>query len=453
MRLILTLINNIFLVVALSYILTRQPFYEKIKHHLLLWHHKLLLMVLFGIASIYGTYSGIHVLDAYANIRDLGPVIGGLLGGPLVGIGAALIGGAHRLSLGGGTAIPGSIATALGGLIGGLIFLYREGKPMTLISATLFMFFFEIFHMALILLISHPFSYAWSVVRLVSVPMILGNTAGMIGFNLIMQDYEKQMQFAREKRSLEGELHVARQIQDYILPNPKQSLQELSEFKIDVIFEPCKEIGGDFYDFFLVDANHLCINIGDVMGKSIPAAIFMALTKTLLKSETKRHLSVNKVLTLVNNELLEQDRNFIMFSTLLMGLLNFRTGRFIYSNAGHCIPYLLSDGKFEKLPNIGGLPIGIKKDVPYDVNAIDLTPGSAILLYTDGLSFMHDMNEEDSSYQWLEEKLKSIQNVNDMIEQMRIEIKDMKDVGFLRDDVTILMLQYNGPSQYKYIQV
>jgi sigma-B regulation protein RsbU (phosphoserine phosphatase) len=149
----------------------------------------LIIAVLFGLLSIFGTYSGLEVLGAKINVRDLGPMIAGLIAGPYAGIGAGLIGGIHRYSLGGVSAVPCSIATILAGTIGGLIYLkYNRRFCGTLIAVT-FAVLMECLHMLLQLVMVQPFTVAREIVLTSAVPMIVANGIGMAAFSIIITDY------------------------------------------------------------------------------------------------------------------------------------------------------------------------------------------------------------------------------------------------------------------------
>ncbi len=167
-----------------------------------------ILIVVFGAISVYGTYSGIDVHDATVNIRDLGPMVAGLIGGPLVGFGAGLIGGMHRYFLGGFTSLPCSLATMLAGLTGGAIFLVKKSRLVTLNEAVVFAVAMESFHMLLVLLLARPYLDAVKVVQETVLPMIMANVLGIVIFVLTFSHGIKEIE--REDRFLE---HIAMSVQ------------------------------------------------------------------------------------------------------------------------------------------------------------------------------------------------------------------------------------------------
>lgn len=153
------------------------------------WKSVLLIAVLFGLLSIFGTYSGFEVLGAKVNVRDLGPMIAGLIAGPWAGLGAGLIGGLHRLSLGSITAVPCSVATILAGLFGGVIYLRYNRHFAGVKVAVAFAVLMECFHMLLMLIFVQPFSVAVEIVSATAIPMIFANAIGVAGFSIIVSDF------------------------------------------------------------------------------------------------------------------------------------------------------------------------------------------------------------------------------------------------------------------------
>ena len=271
------LIKNMALVMVLAYVLTRTGAYAAIMAKKKVTPAQQAGMILiFGLFSLYGTLSGIDFMGAIANIRDLGPAIGGLIGGPLVGLGAALIGGLHRFSLGGITCIPCSISTILAGLAGGLIYKYRKGEFPGIAGAVIFMALMESFHMGLNLLIVKPFHQILPIISSISLPMISTNALGMGIFAFILHNLIRERETQRSKELIESELNVAREIQLGIVPKIFPPYPERAELDIFALLEPAREVGGDLYDFFMLDDNHLCFTIGDVSGKGVPASLYMA---------------------------------------------------------------------------------------------------------------------------------------------------------------------------------
>ncbi|MGC9444573.1 MAG: LytS/YhcK type 5TM receptor domain-containing protein [Candidatus Methanospirareceae archaeon] len=180
------LVVNMFVIVGAAYLVTRTRYLQQIVQHQFTLLNRAVFILIFGALAIFATYAGIPVPGAIANVRDLGPMIAGLLGGPVIGLGAGLIGGVHRYFLGGLTGIPCSLATILAGLFGGLIYLRRDGTFIGVPGAVVFAALMESLHMGLILLLAEQYAEAVAVVKTISVPMVLANALGMLIFALII---------------------------------------------------------------------------------------------------------------------------------------------------------------------------------------------------------------------------------------------------------------------------
>lgn len=286
---------------------------------------------------------GVKILDAVVNIRDLGPVIAGLIGGPLVGLGTGLIGAVHRYFQGGFTALSCSLSTLLAGLLAGLYYSLRRGSPPGVKVAMLFMVGVELFHQGLTLLIARPFDHALRLVETSIVPMVAASAVGIGLFAFMVQNLLREKAVESAKHVIEGELKAARDIQMCILPTKFPPFPQRIEFDLFATIQPAREVGGDFYDFFFVDEDRLCFVIGDVSGKGVPASLFMAVTKTLIKAKAVTGLRPDEVLGEVNDEL-SRDNDSAMFVTVFCATLDTRTGEIIYANGGHNPPYLLPAG-------------------------------------------------------------------------------------------------------------
>ena len=142
-----------------------------------------------------------------------------------------------------------------------------------------------------------------------------------------------------DRALIEGELNAARQIQMSMIPLTFPAFPDRDELSVRAILEPAKQVGGDFYDFFFVDDDTLCFCIADVSGKGVPAALFMAVTRTQIETSALTGESTSKVLTRVNNEI-SRNNDSSMFVTVFLGVLNVKTGKLVYTNAGHNPPYL-----------------------------------------------------------------------------------------------------------------
>lgn len=448
--LLIDLIKNMSVVIVLAYVLTRTRAYAAIMTKKeITFKQQLGLILIFGIFSIYGTLSGINVAGAIANIRDLGPAIAGLIGGPWVGIGAGLIGGIHRYTMGGITYIPCSVSTVVAGVAGGLIYQYRKGEFVSISAAVVFMALMEAFHMGLALIIVKPFSQILPIIQKVSMPMILTNALGMGIFAFIIHNLMQERETQHTKELIESELSVAREIQMSIVPKIFPAFPERPEFDVFAILEPAKEVGGDLYDFFLLDDDHLCFTVGDVSGKGVPASLFMAVTKTLIKAKADIKLGPDEILFQVNNELCK-DNESGMFVTEFLGILTISTGDVVFSNGGHNIPYLLrKNGEIEALPKIPGMALGVMEDVEYVYASLKLNAGDSLVLYTDGVTEAMNPVGELLNEQRLENILRECEEktAQEEVEHILQSTRQFVNGASQSDDITILVMKYLGPKQ------
>ncbi|MDD1675824.1 MAG: stage II sporulation protein E, partial [Methanomicrobiales archaeon] len=213
-------------IVVVAYLLTRSRFFVEVLDGRLTIRTQIILIVVFGALSIYGTVGGVEVLGAIINVRDLGPMVAGLLGGPVVGLGAGVIGALYRSSLGGFTMVPCTIATLLAGLFGGLIWLANKRKFPAMAVAVSFAVLMEGLHLLLVLVICRPFEEALVVVSTVGLPVILANAAGMFIFAFIIGNLKEEHRMQAERDDLlreverkNTELAIAAEIQRSFLPD------------------------------------------------------------------------------------------------------------------------------------------------------------------------------------------------------------------------------------------
>jgi sigma-B regulation protein RsbU (phosphoserine phosphatase) len=266
--------------------------------------------------------------------------------------------------------------------------------------------------------------------------------------NKALKDLEllKIAQRAQEELvHLQQELTIASEIQQAIIPKNFDIFPNGSNFEISAQMIPASNVGGDFYDFFMLDNEHFGFVIGDVSGKGMPAALFMAISRTLLKALALKSLSPHKCLTDVNY-LLSQDNPKSMFVTLFYGVLNINSGELEYSNGGHNPPILSNEeSSLISLSNCNGCALGINENFEYKSEKIFLKPGISLMLYTDGIPEAINKEEKIYSDDRLQEHFsKSSSNSSDKI--IKTLIKDVKtfaeDVP-QSDDITALVIKYN----------
>jgi serine phosphatase RsbU (regulator of sigma subunit) len=249
-----------------------------------------------------------------------------------------------------------------------------------------------------------------------------------------------------EKERIQSELKVAHNIQTSMLPRIFPPFPDREEISIYGIMEPAKEVGGDFFDFFFIDKNKLCFVIGDVSGKGVPAALFMVITKTLLKNQALLGSPVHEILYTVNN-LLCSDNEEMMFVTVFLAILNTDTGELQYANGGHNPPLVTQQGGFEFLKCKKSFVLGGIENFTYRSDVITLEKGDAFFMYTDGVT--EAMNAEGA--QFTDKKLKdSLAGVAAMDEREIVTSIRHEMDGFVKetpqsDDITMLTFRYHGP--------
>ena len=253
------------------------------------------------------------------------------------------------------------------------------------------------------------------------------------------------MKATAEKERIGAELNVATQIQADMLPRIFPAFPERQEFEVYATMNPAKEVGGDFYDFFLVDDDHLAVVIADVSGKGVPAALFMVIAKKKKKNHAQNRETPGEVFTQTNAQLCEGN-DAGLFVTAWMGVLEISTGKFVYVNAGHNPPLLKrAGGQYEWLKSRPGFVLAGMEGIRYRENTLELMPGDTLYLYTDGVT------EATSSAQELygEERLQAALNeASELpVSQLLPRIKNCIDtfVGDAEqfDDITMLGLQYH----------
>ena len=264
----------------------------------------------------------------------------------------------------------------------------------------------------------------------------------------IVTNTENLVRMTAEKEQTSAELELAARIQADALPSVFPAYPKHGEFDIFASMTPAKEVGGDFYDFFLIDETHLGIVIADVSDKGVPAALFMMSAKSLIRTYAKTEASPAQVMQAVNDRLCENNRE-LMFVTVWFGILDLSTGRITSVNAGHEDPALMpAGGQFDLIRDRHDIVIGARKGIRYRELEINLTPGAKIFLYTDGLTDAH--NTADKMFG--EERI--VRALNEGREKspeaLLMHMKKAVD-GFVQDavqfdDLTMLCLEYKGPA-------
>ena len=265
--------------------------------------------------------------------------------------------------------------------------------------------------------------------------------------NATVDTLKRYIKEAEER--IDAELAFAKAIQHAALPSVFPPYPNHKEFEIYATMHTAKEVGGDFYDFYFIDDDNLAFLMADVSGKGIPAAMFMMTSKTIIKSCAESGMSVEEVFTVANEKLCEGN-DAGMFVTAWMGILNVKTGKVLFANAGHNHPLVKhADGTYEYLKTRAGFVLAGMEGVRYRRNELDLAPGDAIYLYTDGITEATDANNElygDDRLHAVLEKYK------DAVPQVICDVVKRDVDAFVGeapqfDDMTMLCLQYHGAEE------
>lgn len=248
----------------------------------------------------------------------------------------------------------------------------------------------------------------------------------------------------RQKERMQEELNIGRDIQLSMVPAAFPAFPDRGEFDVHGLLRPAREIGGDFYDYFFVERDKLCVCVGDVSGKGVPAALFMAVTKTMIKSVAREDHSPASIITRVNDEI-SQDNPSCMFITLFLGIMNTATGEFRYTNAGHPYPYLKrSDGSVETLRQVHGPVVGAMDGMAYGENEVQLGRGDQLLMFTDGITEAMDVSDQLYGEQRVIELLRTVtaETCDALVSAALGSVQSYAGDAEQADDITILALKY-----------
>ena len=255
-------------------------------------------------------------------------------------------------------------------------------------------------------------------------------------------------QITAEKERIGAELDVASKIQKDMLPGVFPPFPDRCEFELYASMTPAKEVGGDFYDFYFVDQDHLALTIADVSGKGIPASLFMVISKTLLKNQAQTGSSPRETLTFVNHQLC-QNNEMMMFCTVWLGILDLKTGKLVASNGGHEYPAVKKkDGGYTLMKQIHDPALGIIDGIRYREYEIQLEPEDSLYVYTDGVPEATDASEEQLG----EDRMIEALNMDPDVTPERVIARVHEAIHtFVKeepqfDDITMLCLKYLGPA-------
>jgi sigma-B regulation protein RsbU (phosphoserine phosphatase) len=269
-------------------------------------------------------------------------------------------------------------------------------------------------------------------------------------FSFMQKELDEYMATLKEttsaKEKIESELRIANEIQMSMIPHIFPPFPDLSQIDLFATLKSAKEVGGDLYDFFVIEGNKFCFAIGDVSGKGVPASLFMAVTRTLVRSISDNVHSPSTIVESLNRSI-SQNNDSNMFVTLFLGVLDLKTGELLYTNAGHNPPVLIrKNGETFMFEKTKFIPAGLFEDFKYGESSLKLESGDKLFLYTDGVSeaenVQGDLFGEHSVMQIINNNINA--RPQELINIMGNEISAHVNGYTQSDDITMMTIVYNG---------
>ena len=259
----------------------------------------------------------------------------------------------------------------------------------------------------------------------------------------LLEKYKKEIETLKKDMSrMEQELNLAKDIQLNMIPRDLSSFNAYPQLEIYAKLIPAREVGGDFYDLYWIDKDHLAFTVADVSGKGVAAGFMMAICKALLKSKAEGQYSTAAIFTHVNNQLAVHNPD-CMFITAFMGILNINTGELTYSNAGHNPTFIKrNNGTLDKLTNLHGPVLAAMPGLTYKEDTTKLNTQDVIFAYTDGITEAHDLNNNLFDEKRLVKRLnQEFTNARNLVEQLVVDILMFERGAEQFDDITAVCIQ------------
>ncbi len=286
--------------------------------------------------------------------------------------------------------------------------------------------------------------------RIVGVLMLLGLIILALMLVHSSKTTQKLIRSTEQNQRMEGELHIARAIQMAMLPKVFPPFQDLTNVSMHGIVQPAKEVGGDLYDFYLRH-NKLFFCIGDVSGKGVPAALVMAMTRSLFRTVTSHEEDPAAIMNEMNRSLSEQNTSN-MFLTLFIGVLDTKTGKLDYCNAGHNAPMVKANGEWRMVDVVPNLPLGIEGSFVFQAQQMQLAMNDVLFLYTDGLTEAENGKHEQFGEERMMERLMANgewangESPLEMVTRMQASVEAFREGAEPSDDLTMLAVHYHTPA-------
>jgi sigma-B regulation protein RsbU (phosphoserine phosphatase) len=346
--------------------------------------------------------------------------------------------------VGGNTACPCAIASIFAGVFSGVLYNLNKRHFIGVKWAILATIFIEIIHSSLILLMQQPIEVAIRSQSITLPARIITESIGIGLFSFIISDIIKSLKIRDEKQKFEKELAIGREIQMSILPKIFPPQPGWQTIEIYGVVQPAREVAGDFFDFFKINERLICFSIGDVSDKGVPASLYMAVTKTLLKAKCELTDTPSTLLQKVNKELCDGNDS-LMYVTLFCGFLDTETGVLTYCNAGHPPPFLIRDGKVTEMSEKGGMALGVMEYAGYSSLSMQLSKNDCLFLYTDGLTDAQNKRKQTMDENKIIELLSNDgcgKDAKQMIQFVFDAVNNFQNVDNQFDDITLLGLRW-----------
>jgi serine phosphatase RsbU (regulator of sigma subunit) len=334
-----------------------------------------------------------------------------------------------------------------GNLLGELSLFTKEGCHTASVRSTTSLLLLKVSRVELDALLHRQPQFAYEIIRLISNRLDESENLTILDLkqkNKDLKDAYDALKSAQEqiieKEKLEKELEISRQIQQSILPD---SLPVISFYDFGALMIPARAVGGDFYTFIKLRNNRMGIVVGDVSDKGVPAALFMALTYSLIRAEGLRTGSPSEALSKVNLHLLQMNSS-CMFVTMVYGILDCNSGDFHFARAGHPSPYLLDgNGCFVNIPIFPSQPLGLFEDPTIDEQTIHLPTGCTLLLYSDGVNENIDSLGNEFGLESIYQTMASIRQLSaqDICEQLFQRVQTHGENQPQQDDFTSVVVK------------
>lgn len=439
-----SLLEKMCVFVVIAYLVTRTKYFTKILDNKFKRKDIIIFVLIFGIITIFAIASGIDILDTEADMAALAPMIAGLVGGPIVGLGVGIIGGVSRYLVGGSASFILSVTIILSGLFAGVIYVLNQRKFIGMTGSVLYSLIMG-FITILLLILYYPNQTDF--IFFLGFPLILSNTLGILIFGYIISNLIRERKTSKERdkyfKELEwkkNELQIAINIQKSFLP---KEIPRLKNFDLDALTIPAMEVGGDFYDFIPVSNEEIGLVIADVSGKSVPAALFMASSRSIIRAKATGNAGAGSIINDVN-QLITAEAESGMFVTLFYSTLNCKEKTLTYVNAGHNPPilYRAKTGDIRALKT-KGMAIGVIDDVKFEEKEIKLETNDIVIFYTDGVTEAINDKEEQFGKDRLFDLLKENKDLSSekMVRKIIEKIEEFSRKRAQFDDITLMILK------------